>query len=85
MYEQEEDIYELDSVLDADKAMRALWTRFISLHRREFIASYGEATRKFITDNWQVIHRAAGFAALRIWLLVRVFFFLHARCVSCPD
>ena len=26
--EQEEDIFELDNVLDADKAMRALWTRF---------------------------------------------------------
>ena len=70
VYEQEEDIFELDSVLDSDKAMRALWARFMALHRNQFIINYMEGTRKFIKENWPIIHRAAGFAALRIWLLV---------------
>ena len=69
--EQEEDIFELDNVLDADKAMRALWTRFVAMHRREFIANYAEGVRLFVDESWQIIHRAAGFSALRVWLLVR--------------
>lgn len=68
--EQEEDFFELNSILDADKAIRALWARFIALHRRDFRQDFNEDTRMFINDNWLLIHKAAGFAALRVWLLV---------------
>jgi hypothetical protein len=39
---------------------------------QEFIADYYQGTMAFIDDNWRMIHRAAGWAALRTLLLVSV-------------
>jgi hypothetical protein len=39
---------------------------------QEFIADYYQGTMAFIDDNWRMIHRAAGWAALRTFLLVSV-------------
>lgn len=38
--------------------------------RKEFIEDYKKGTQAFITEYWRIIHRAAGFSALRVWLLV---------------
>jgi hypothetical protein len=38
---------------------------------RKFIANYYFGTTAFIDEYWRMIHRAAGWAALRAWLLVR--------------
>ncbi|THH09574.1 hypothetical protein EW145_g1928 [Phellinidium pouzarii] len=67
--DKEEDIFELDNVRDEDKVMRALWGRWILLNRNTFIADYERGVRMFIDEYWRMIHRAAGFSALRIWLL----------------
>ena len=37
---------------------------------RKFIANYCQGTVAFIDEYWRMIHRAAGWAALRAWLLV---------------
>jgi hypothetical protein len=37
---------------------------------RKFLANYCQGTVAFINEYWRMIHRAAGWAALRAWLLV---------------
>ncbi|KAI5117885.1 hypothetical protein M0805_002276 [Coniferiporia weirii] len=67
--DREEDIFELDHVCDEDKVMRALWGRWIMLNRNAFIADYEKGAKMFINEYWRMIHRAAGFSALRLYLL----------------
>ncbi|EGO03576.1 hypothetical protein SERLA73DRAFT_175098 [Serpula lacrymans var. lacrymans S7.3] len=52
--------------------MQALWLRWIFFNRTKFIANYFDATKAFIDDSWRMIHRAAGWSALRVFLLVLV-------------
>ncbi|KAG1729682.1 hypothetical protein EDB19DRAFT_108778 [Suillus lakei] len=68
--DREEEIFEIDDVRDEDKVMQALWFRWIFLNRNKFVAEFFKGTKTFINDNWQMIDRAAGLAALRTWLLV---------------
>ncbi|KAG2146272.1 hypothetical protein DEU56DRAFT_787230 [Suillus clintonianus] len=68
--DREEEIFEIDDVRDEDKVMQALWFRWIFLNRNKFVADFFRGTKTFINDNWQMIDRAAGLAALRTWLLV---------------
>lgn len=68
----EEDLFELDNVRDEDKMMRALWNRWIFLHRNKFIENYGNGIKMFIDEYWRMIHRGAGYGALQVWLLVLV-------------
>lgn len=68
--DKEEEIFEIDNVRDEDKVMQALWFRWIFLNRNKFVANFFEGTKTFINNNWQMIDRAAGIAALRTWLLV---------------
>ncbi|KAG1795333.1 uncharacterized protein HD556DRAFT_1442179 [Suillus plorans] len=68
--DREEDIFEIDDVRDEDKVMQALWFRWIFLNRNKFVAEFFKGTETFINDNWKMIDRAAGVAALRTWLLV---------------
>jgi len=70
--DKEEDIFELDDVRDEDKVMQALWARWMLLNRNKFVENYLNGMKEFIDEYWQMIHRAAGFAALRVWLLVFV-------------
>ncbi|KAG2137395.1 uncharacterized protein EDB93DRAFT_1167305 [Suillus bovinus] len=68
--DREEEIFEMDNVRDEDKVMQALWFRWIFLNRNKFVADFFKGTETFINDNWKMIDRAAGVAALRTWLLV---------------
>lgn len=42
----------------------------LSLPRNSFVADYYGGTIRFIDEYWRMIHRAAGWDALRYWLLV---------------
>ncbi|KIJ14576.1 hypothetical protein PAXINDRAFT_115917 [Paxillus involutus ATCC 200175] len=68
--DREEELFELDDVLDEDKVIQALWFRWIFLNRNRFVANYFNGTKAFVTENWQLIKKAAGLLALRTWLLV---------------
>ncbi|TDL26650.1 hypothetical protein BD410DRAFT_800464 [Rickenella mellea] len=70
--DKEEEIFELCDVRDEDKVMQALWARWIILNRNKFISNYFLGVQAFITQYWREIHKAAGFSALRVWLLVLV-------------
>ncbi|KAH7915040.1 hypothetical protein BJ138DRAFT_222271 [Hygrophoropsis aurantiaca] len=68
--DREEEMFEVDDVRDEDKVMQALWTRWIFLNRNLFVANYPRGMRAFVEQNWRMIHRAAGWAALRQWLMI---------------
>ncbi|KAF9818030.1 hypothetical protein IEO21_02991 [Rhodonia placenta] len=59
--DREEDLFELDDVRDEDKVILALWNRWIMLNR---------GVIDFVDEYWFMIHRAAGWDALRAFLLV---------------
>lgn len=45
--------------------------------RNKFISNYYKGAIAFVDEYWKIIHRAAGWDALRYWLFVRpTFFFL---------
>ncbi|KII91251.1 hypothetical protein PLICRDRAFT_51427 [Plicaturopsis crispa FD-325 SS-3] len=70
--DKEEEIFEVDDVRDEDKVMQALWARWIMLNRNLFVSNYYRGTLAFVDEYWRIIHRAAGWGALRVWLLMLV-------------
>ncbi|KAL7284008.1 hypothetical protein ACG7TL_001281 [Trametes sanguinea] len=61
----------MDDVRDEDKVMLALWNRWIMLNKTRFIFDqYDKGVRAFIDQYWQLIHRAAGWRALRAFLMM---------------
>ncbi|KZT68341.1 hypothetical protein DAEQUDRAFT_727911 [Daedalea quercina L-15889] len=69
--DREEELFELDDVRDEDKVMMALWNRWIVLHRHDFIfKGYFKGIIAFVDEYWRMIHRAAGWGALRAFLLM---------------
>ncbi|KAI0071593.1 hypothetical protein K474DRAFT_1687014 [Panus rudis PR-1116 ss-1] len=63
--DREEDLFEVEDVRDEDKVMLALWNRWITLH-----SGYAKGIRAFLDQYWLKIHRAAGWGALRAFLLM---------------
>jgi len=63
----EDEIYECDDVKEEYKVMHALWARWIFLNRNKLIANYVKGVMAFVDDYWKMIHRAAGWDALRYW------------------
>jgi len=71
--DKEEELFEINDTRDEDKVMQALWNRWILLNlRQKFIANYYEGTRQFIEEYRSMIHLAAGWSALRVWLFLLV-------------
>ncbi|KAJ6593825.1 hypothetical protein B0H19DRAFT_1246570 [Mycena capillaripes] len=84
--DKEEEIFESDDIPDEHKVMHALWGRWIFFNRQVlivqenqsvsmfssnlFIAHYFNGTKKFIDEYWKMIRLAAGWDALRYWLVV---------------
>lgn len=68
--EREEEIYESDDIKVEYKVMHALWLRWIMLNRTEFMRSYYKGVIAFIDAYWRMIHQAAGWEAMRYWLLL---------------
>ncbi|KAG5638004.1 hypothetical protein H0H81_002272 [Sphagnurus paluster] len=70
--DREDEIWDSDNVKDEYKVMHALWGRWITLNRNLFIKDYSKGTIAFVDRYWRMIHRAAGWDALRYWLLMLV-------------
>ncbi|ESK96315.1 hypothetical protein Moror_7101 [Moniliophthora roreri MCA 2997] len=68
--DREEEIFEVDDLKDEYKVMHALWSRWIMLNRTTFVANYGEGAKLFVDKYWKMIRLAAGWEALRYWLLL---------------
>ncbi|RDX54799.1 hypothetical protein OH76DRAFT_999861 [Lentinus brumalis] len=68
--DREEELFEMEDLRDEDKVVLALWNRWIMLNRASFIfKDYFEGVKLFIKRYWQVIHQAAGWRALREFLI----------------
>ncbi|KAI0777180.1 hypothetical protein BD413DRAFT_514026 [Trametes elegans] len=69
--DREEELFEMGDVRDEDKVMLALWNRWIMLNKSAFIFDkYLNGIQKFLDRYWKVIHQAAGWRALRAFLLM---------------
>ncbi|KAI0371307.1 hypothetical protein BV20DRAFT_942137 [Pilatotrama ljubarskyi] len=69
--DREEELFEMDDVRDEDKVMLALWNRWIMLHKSSFITHhYYDGVERFLDQYWKFIHKAAGWRALRSFLLM---------------
>ncbi|KAJ4487968.1 hypothetical protein J3R30DRAFT_872748 [Lentinula aciculospora] len=68
--DREAEIFENEDISDECKVMHALWDRWIMMNRRRFIQDYLVGTIDFVDKYWLMIHRAAGWSALRYWLVV---------------
>ncbi|KAG8959130.1 hypothetical protein FRC03_008421 [Tulasnella sp. 419] len=68
----EAEIFSQDDVLDEDKVIASLWKRWILLNRSAFLVNRVAGFRSFIEDYYLAIHQAAGWRALRTWLMVRL-------------
>lgn len=66
----EEEILNAADVPDEQKVMQALWSRWIFLHRLDFVKNYEAGARMFLDEHWRLIHKTAGWAALNNLLLV---------------
>lgn len=67
--DKEDEIFDSD-MKDEHKVMHALWARWIMLNRNYFIHDFYAGTIAFVNDYWKMIYRAAGWRALRYWLLL---------------
>lgn len=45
-----------------------------------FVTDYCKGAIAFVDEYWRIIHRGAGWSALRFLLLVRFFLYLLAIC-----
>ncbi|KAJ8482870.1 hypothetical protein ONZ51_g5064 [Trametes cubensis] len=69
--DREEELFEMDDVRDEDKVMLALWNRWIMLNNSKFIFNdYSKGVHQFLDKYWPIIHKAAGWRALRAFLLM---------------
>ncbi|EJF63894.1 hypothetical protein DICSQDRAFT_179128 [Dichomitus squalens LYAD-421 SS1] len=68
---REEELFEMEDVRDEDKVMLALWNRYIIMNRQDFTKNdYYDGLIKFINKYWETIHQAAGWRALRAFLIM---------------
>ncbi|KAI0064901.1 hypothetical protein BV25DRAFT_1822674 [Artomyces pyxidatus] len=70
--DKEEELFELDDVRDEDKVIQALWNRWIFLNHGKFLVNYYQGVLAFVDKYDWMIQKAAGWVALRTWLLVRL-------------
>ncbi|KAF9486280.1 hypothetical protein BDN70DRAFT_870376 [Pholiota conissans] len=78
--DREEEIWEDDDLKPEYKVIQALWMRWIMLNRNKFISNYHKGVITFVDEYWKIIHRAAGWDALRYFLFnLLVNHFLDAR------
>ncbi|KAI0746566.1 hypothetical protein C8Q80DRAFT_1235341 [Daedaleopsis nitida] len=69
--DREEEMYEWDEVPEEDRVVLALWNRWIMLKRSSFIfEDYFSGVKQFIDKYWEIIHKAAGWRALRSFLIM---------------
>jgi hypothetical protein len=69
---KEEEIFELEGIADEHKVLHALWVRWIFFNRSSFHHDPFDGMLEFVGDYWEMIRLAAGWDALRHWLLIFV-------------
>ncbi|KAH9057994.1 hypothetical protein EDB83DRAFT_1044072 [Lactarius deliciosus] len=70
LIERDEELFEIDDVRDEEKAMQALWNRWIFFERRRYLLDPKKNTIAFVDKFLAVIMKTAGWKGMRVWLLL---------------
>ncbi|KAI0264680.1 hypothetical protein BC834DRAFT_250486 [Gloeopeniophorella convolvens] len=68
--ERDEELFEIDDMRDEEKALQALWNRWIFSKRRQFFLDPSGTVTQFIDAFKPTITETAGWKGLRVWLLL---------------
>lgn len=70
LFERDEELFEIDDMRDEEKAMQALWNRWIFSERRQFFLDPRKTMMEFVSKFSAVINKTAGWKGMRVWLLL---------------
>ncbi|KAI9458835.1 hypothetical protein BJY52DRAFT_397253 [Lactarius psammicola] len=70
LIERDEELFEIDDVRDEEKAMQALWNRWIFFERRRYLLDPKKTTIEFVGKFLAIITKTAGWKGMRVWLLL---------------
>ncbi|KAH9161399.1 hypothetical protein EDB89DRAFT_733538 [Lactarius sanguifluus] len=70
LIERDEELFEIDDMRDEEKAMQALWNRWIFFERRRYLLDPKKTTIAFVDKFLAVIMKTAGWKGMRVWLLL---------------
>lgn len=70
LLERDEELFEIDDVRDEEKAMQALWNRWIFFKRRHYLHDPRKAVIEYLEAFKSPIMKTAGWKGVRVWLLL---------------
>lgn len=70
LLERDEELFEIDDVRDEEKAMQALWNRWIFSERRRYLLDPKKTIIEFVEKFLAIIKKTAGWKGMRVWLLL---------------
>jgi len=70
LLERDEELFEIDDIRDEEKAMQALWNRWIFSQRRCYLLDPRKAVINFVETFQLSIMKTAGWKGMRVWLLL---------------
>ncbi|KAN0111730.1 hypothetical protein V8E52_008291 [Russula decolorans] len=70
LLERDEELFEIDDVRDEEKAMQALWNRWIFFERRHYLLDPRQTVIEYLEAYKCIIMEAAGWKGVRVWLLL---------------
>ncbi|KAI9511272.1 hypothetical protein F5148DRAFT_1280967 [Russula earlei] len=70
LLERDEELFEIDDIRDEEKAMQALWNRWIFFKRRSYLLDHCKSVIEFVKTFHTTIMETAGWKGMRVWLLL---------------
>ncbi|KAH9968247.1 hypothetical protein BC827DRAFT_487818 [Russula dissimulans] len=70
LLERDEELFEIDDIRDEEKAMQALWNRWIVSRRRGYLLDPCKSVVEFVDTFHPTIVETAGWKGVRVWLLL---------------
>ncbi|KAH9990944.1 hypothetical protein BJV74DRAFT_836416 [Russula compacta] len=70
LLERDEELFEIDDIRDEEKAMQALWNRWIFFNRRRYLLDPRKMVVEFVESSQHTIMETAGWKGVRVWLLL---------------
>ncbi|KJA26834.1 hypothetical protein HYPSUDRAFT_1032560 [Hypholoma sublateritium FD-334 SS-4] len=67
--DREQEVLESDMVGEELKVMQAVWMRWVGVNRNLLVTDYCKGVIAFVDEYWRIIHRGAGWSALRFFLV----------------
>ncbi|KAF8489731.1 hypothetical protein F5888DRAFT_1155777 [Russula emetica] len=70
LLERDEELFEIDDVRDEEKAMQALWNRWIFFKRRQHLFDPRKTVMEYLETFKCTIMETVGWKGVRVWLLL---------------